>query len=151
MEQSAFDRIAEDYLARVEDPELDDKVDIPYPRNHEVAIAQLRVHYALLYPGSNLKSSARESSPPCISLEPMTDETVRELSGWLDDDKSNANAIGSITMPLYIAGIRLVRGQQFIAQVHELFKLTLAEALCGFHQLPGFFQEIWLRMGQILG
>lgn len=103
--------LAEEYLARVEDPELDDKVDIAYPRNHEVAIAQLRVHYAVLYPGSHLKSSARESSPPCLSLERMTDDTVQELSRWLDDDKSNANAIGSITMPLYLAGIRLVRGQ----------------------------------------
>ena len=40
--------LAEDYLARVEDPELDDKVDIPYPRNHEVAIAQLRVPHVTL-------------------------------------------------------------------------------------------------------
>ena len=91
----------------VKQPVHRDREAVPFPLEHRRSVVQLRLHAALVAPGQLLPSSL--TFAPCLAFDRLDDEAVEALSAWLADNKSDANVIGTATMPGFIRSVDACR------------------------------------------
>jgi hypothetical protein len=75
--------------------------------DHQRAVIQLRLNAALLAPGHSLPS--RLDFAPCLAFDPLDERAVEALSDWLAEHNSDANVIGTATMPGFIRSVEACR------------------------------------------
>ena len=81
---------------------------LPMHADHQRSLVQLRLHLALLRPGSDLPST--HPFDPCLAPNPLDGTAVLALAGWLATPvdgvrRGDANAIGSATMPGFLRSV----------------------------------------------
>jgi hypothetical protein len=84
----------------------------PLHPDHARSIVQLRLNLALLVPGYPLRATL--VFDPCVGLDPLDDDAVQALSGWLAESvngkqRGDANVIGSATKPGFIRSVLACR------------------------------------------
>jgi hypothetical protein len=84
----------------------------PMKQEYARSLAQLRLNLALLAPGYPLRAGLVVA--PCFAVNPLGDEAVEQLSGWLAEivggrQRGDANVIGSATKPSFLAGVEFCR------------------------------------------
>jgi hypothetical protein len=85
---------------------------LPLLEAHARSLIQLRLNLALLVPGHALPSKL--AFDPCLKLNPLDDNSVKALSGWLAESvngkqRGDANVIGSATKPGFIRSVEACR------------------------------------------
>jgi hypothetical protein len=97
----------------IEEPVVQaDGTPAPMRPEHQRSLVQIRLNLALLKPGYALP--AQQPFDPCLELNPLDDDAIRPLSGWLatkvnGQRRGDANAIGSATMPSFISSVTRCR------------------------------------------
>jgi len=87
----------------------------PWPMRpeHERSMVQLRLHLALAVPGHDFP--AELVFDPCVGINPLTEEAVEAMSGWLATPdatgtrRGDANVIGSATKPSFLRSMAALR------------------------------------------
>jgi hypothetical protein len=85
---------------------------VPMVLDHKRALVQLRLHLALLMPGRSLPTE--EPFDPCLERDPLDDEAVAQMSGWLaqeptDGGPNHGSTIGSAILPMFIQSVTALR------------------------------------------
>lgn len=110
--QALLDRF--EFAYRCIEKDVRDDADQPLPLMdaHARSLVQLRLNLALLVPGHPLP--ARLAFDPCLELDPLDDNAVAAMSGWLagsvgGKQRGDANVIGSATKPGFIRSVEACR------------------------------------------
>ncbi|WFF00345.1 hypothetical protein [Micromonospora sp. WMMD964] len=120
MREATIRRFVKAYQA-IERPVLDDDDQaVPLIADHRRSVAQLRLNAALVLPGIDLPTSLDFAD--FLRCDPLDAEAAEEISAWLAEEDSagkirgNANAIGSVTMPAFLRGVRASRAERGVSE-----------------------------------
>jgi hypothetical protein len=110
--EALLERFEFAYRRIEKDVRSDDGQPLPLLGTHARALVQIRLNVALLIPGHPLP--AKLAFDPCLELNPLNDDAVAAMSGWLagsagGKQRFDANVIGSATKPGFIRSVEACR------------------------------------------
>ncbi|MCG5472060.1 hypothetical protein LADH09A_006095 [Micromonospora sp. LAH09] len=119
MREATVRRFLKAYRA-IEKPVLDDNErPVALIADHQRSVAQLRLNAALVLPGLDLPSDLDFAD--FLRRSPLDDDAAEDISAWLAEKdgegkiRGNANAVGSVTMPAFLRGVRACRAERGVS------------------------------------